>query len=76
MCSFPSRWSGSCRWCRATTGLTPVEIGLLEKASASIPIFRSGNMSLGINLVQQLLQSATKVLGGRFDIEIIENTTT
>ena len=56
----------------ATTGLGPEEITLVEDAALSIPIFRSGNMSLGINLVQQLLQSATKVLGDRYDIEIIE----
>ncbi|MEA5031532.1 MAG: 4-hydroxy-tetrahydrodipicolinate reductase [Sphaerochaeta sp.] len=56
----------------ATTGLTQVELDLLAQASTEIAIFRSGNMSLGINLVQQLLQSTTKVLGERFDIEIIE----
>ena len=56
----------------ATTGLSSDQIQLLEEASTTIAIFRSGNMSLGINLVQQLLQSATKVLGDRFDIEIIE----
>ena len=56
----------------ATTGLGNAELELLAEASTSIPIFRSGNMSLGINLVQQLLQSTTKVLGDRYDIEIIE----
>lgn len=56
----------------ATTGLSQEELSLLEEASGSIAVFRSGNMSLGINLVQQLLQNTTKVLGDRFDIEIIE----
>jgi 4-hydroxy-tetrahydrodipicolinate reductase len=56
----------------ATTGLGTAELELLEEASSSIPVFRSGNMSLGINLVQQLLQNTTKVLGDRYDIEIIE----
>lgn len=56
----------------ATTGLSVDDIAALQDASEQIPVFRSGNMSLGINLVQQLLQSATKVLGDRFDIEIIE----
>ena len=56
----------------ATTGLKEAELNLLEKASSSIAIFRSANMSIGINLLQELLQSATKVLMDRFDIEIIE----
>ncbi len=56
----------------ATTGLGTDDLVALQEASEQIPVFRSGNMSLGINLVQQLLQSATKVLGERFDIEIIE----
>lgn len=56
----------------ATTGLSKEELAVLEEASNTISVFRSGNMSLGINLVQQLLQSTAKVLGDRFDIEIIE----
>ena len=56
----------------ATTGLQEEELTLLEEASSSIAIFRSANMSIGINLLQQLLQSATKILMDSFDIEIIE----
>jgi 4-hydroxy-tetrahydrodipicolinate reductase len=56
----------------ATTGQEPSQLALIEQAAEHIALFRSGNMSLGINLVQQLLQSTTKVLGDRYDIEIIE----
>ncbi|MDC7246184.1 MAG: 4-hydroxy-tetrahydrodipicolinate reductase [Sphaerochaetaceae bacterium] len=56
----------------ATTALGEKEIQALDKASVSIPIFRSANMSLGINLLQQLLQQSQKVLDHSFDIEIIE----
>jgi len=56
----------------ATTGMDGEQLKLLEEASNRIPLFQSGNMSLGINLVQQLLQSSAKVLGDRFDVEIIE----
>lgn len=56
----------------ATTGLTPEDIGLLEQASGEIPVFRTFNMSLGINLLQQLSKDAVKVLGDRFDVEILE----
>lgn len=56
----------------ATTGLTVAELNLLDQAAHKIAIFRSGNMSLGINLVQQLLQSTTQVLGDNWDVEIVE----
>jgi 4-hydroxy-tetrahydrodipicolinate reductase len=56
----------------ATTGLSDEDLTLIEKASSEIPVFRSFNMSLGINLLQQLIQTAVKVLGGQYDIEIIE----
>ncbi len=56
----------------ATTGLSPEDDELLKEAANSVAVFRSQNMSLGINLVQELLQSATKVLGERYDVEIVE----
>ena len=54
-----------------TTGHTADEIKLMEKSSEKIAIFRSGNMSLGINLLMALTEKAAAVLNG-FDIEIIE----
>ena len=56
----------------ATTGLSSVQKSLLEKASESIPIFSSANMSLGINLLIDLVKKAAKVLEQNYDIEIIE----
>ncbi len=56
----------------ATTGLSPEDIMLLNGASKAIPVFRSANMSLGINLLQQLVKNAAKILGDEFDIEIFE----
>lgn len=56
----------------ATTGLDQDDIASLEQASQTIPIFRSANMSQGINLLQQLIMKTTRVLGDAFDIEIIE----
>jgi len=54
------------------TGYTTEQIKEIEKASAQIPIFRSGNMSLGINLLANLITKACNILGADFDIEIIE----
>lgn len=56
----------------ATTGHSEEQIHKIEQASRIIPIFRSANMSLGINLVAEFVEKAAKVLGDSFDIEIIE----
>jgi 4-hydroxy-tetrahydrodipicolinate reductase len=56
----------------ATTGLSEDDLAIVNKSAQQIPIFRSGNMSLGINLLQQLLKRAAQVLGTSFDVEIIE----
>jgi len=54
------------------TGYSPEQISDIEKASKQIPVFRSGNMSLGINLMADLIQRACAVLGEDFDVEIVE----
>lgn len=56
----------------ATTGLSTVQKNLLEKASEIIPVFSSANMSLGINLLIDLVKKAAKILELNYDIEIIE----
>ncbi|NLK87984.1 MAG: 4-hydroxy-tetrahydrodipicolinate reductase [Clostridiaceae bacterium] len=56
----------------ATTGLSKAQIKLLEKASRSIPVFFSANMSLGVNLVIDLVKRAARLLELNYDIEIIE----
>jgi len=56
----------------ATTGLGPEELDMLRQASAAIAVFRSASMSVGVNLMEKLLQNASKVLGDRYDVEIIE----
>lgn len=55
-----------------TTGHSPEQLDHLRAVSAKVPIFRSGNMSLGINLMIDLLRRSTSVLGDGFDVEIIE----
>ncbi|MCR4661771.1 MAG: 4-hydroxy-tetrahydrodipicolinate reductase, partial [Clostridia bacterium] len=56
----------------ASTGFTPEELDLIINASKHIPILKSGNMSLGVNLILQLSKMAAKVLGNKADIEIVE----
>lgn len=55
-----------------STGLSQEDEGALEAASAKTPVFRSANMSLGVNVLIELARQATRVLGGEFDIEIVE----
>lgn len=55
-----------------TTGLTENDHALLDEASRTIPVFQSGNMSLGINLLMKLARDAAVALGSSFDTEIIE----
>jgi len=56
-----------------TTGLSEETLKMAEDASNVIPVFRSANMSVGINLIASLLKKAIKTLDdANFDIEIIE----
>ena len=56
----------------ATTGLSPEQIKRIHAASKKIPVFFTANMSLGVNLLAELAKKAASVLGGQFDIEIVE----
>ncbi len=78
--SHPSALDSLLNYCKiqnipvviATTGYTEEEINKIRSASEQIPVFFTFNMSLGINLLVDLARKAVKVLGGQFDIEIIE----
>jgi len=54
-----------------TTGFNESQVQQIKDASEKIPVFYSGNMSLGINVLIELSKMAAKALSG-FDIEIIE----
>ena len=53
------------------TGYSEDDIKKIENASKDIAVFRSGNMSLGINLLVDLVKKAAATLYG-FDVEVIE----
>ncbi len=55
-----------------TTGLREEQVAALHKAAESIPVFFSGNMSLGVSVLAALTKKAAAILGDGFDIEIIE----
>ncbi len=56
----------------ATTGLSKDDLNTIEEASKTIPIFKTANLSLGINLLAKALQDMVASLEDGFDIEIIE----
>lgn len=56
-----------------TTGLTEEHMAHLKAASEKVAVLKSANMSLGINLLMDLLKKATAVLApAGFDMEIVE----
>ena len=55
-----------------TTGLTPEEQAAVDEAAKRIPVVQSGNYSLGVNLLLELVRRAATVLGPEYDIEITE----
>ena len=55
----------------ATTGFSKDELEKIEELSKEIPIFRSANMSLDINMMAEIVKKVAKVLQDT-DIEIIE----
>lgn len=56
----------------AATGYSDAQLKQIEKASESIPVFKTANLSVGINLLQKLVKEAAEFLGESFDVEIIE----
>jgi 4-hydroxy-tetrahydrodipicolinate reductase len=55
-----------------TTGMTANDIVKIEAAARHAIIVRSGNMSLGVNLLAGLVQKVARTLGTDWDIEILE----
>jgi 4-hydroxy-tetrahydrodipicolinate reductase len=56
----------------ATTGYSEAQLEEIQAASKEVRIFKSANMSLGINVLLTLVKQAAKVLGSTSDIEIVE----
>lgn len=78
--SNPASLSGLLTYCKAhktpvvicTTGHSKEQLAEMRASSAEIPVFRSGNMSIGINLMMELLRKCGSVLGDGYDVEITE----
>jgi 4-hydroxy-tetrahydrodipicolinate reductase len=55
-----------------STGFTPEAKARVAVAAKRIPIVLSPNMSVGVNVLFELVRQAAKVLGDAYDVEIVE----
>jgi 4-hydroxy-tetrahydrodipicolinate reductase len=56
----------------ATTALDESALARVREAAKSVAVFRSANMSLGVNVISKMSQLAVPALENGYDIEIIE----
>ncbi|MBR6028572.1 MAG: 4-hydroxy-tetrahydrodipicolinate reductase [Clostridia bacterium] len=78
--SHPGTLEGLLTWARAhrvpavlaTTGYSEAQKALIAESAKELPLFASGNFSLGIALLRRLAREAAQVLGEDFDVEIVE----
>ena len=57
----------------AATGYSDEQLAAIRDAAQELPVFRSANMSLGVNVLLELVKTAARVLGEAYDIEIVEH---
>jgi 4-hydroxy-tetrahydrodipicolinate reductase len=55
-----------------TTGLSAGQLAKVEEASRSAPIVRAPNMSVGVNLLREVVREISAKLGEGYDLEIVE----
>ena len=78
--SSPAALKGEMEWALkhdipvvlASTGYSGEQLKYIDECAKKIPVFKTANFSLGVNLLVKLVKEAAEVLGEKFDIEIIE----
>jgi 4-hydroxy-tetrahydrodipicolinate reductase len=55
-----------------TTGLAEDQASKVEKAAQNVPIVLAPNMSVGVNLLRDLVREISEKLGKNYDIEVVE----
>lgn len=55
-----------------TTGLSEEQLARIEEAAKSVPIVLAPNMSVGVNLVREVVRELSEKLGPDYDVEIVE----
>ena len=72
-----TEWVDVCRECNVplilgTTGLTESAQAAVADAAGKIAIMQAANMSVGVNVLLQLVAQAARLLGPEYDIEVAE----
>lgn len=55
-----------------TTGFTQEDKGKISEAAKRIPIVMAANFAVGVNATYKLAETAAKILGDAYDVEIVE----
>ena len=55
-----------------TTGLSDEQLARVEEAAKSVPLVLAPNMSVGVNLVGEVVRELSEKLGAAYDVEIVE----
>ncbi|HEX5850073.1 MAG TPA: 4-hydroxy-tetrahydrodipicolinate reductase, partial [Rubrobacter sp.] len=55
-----------------TTGLSEYQLSEVEKAAESVPVVLAPNMSIGVNLLRDVVRELSAKLGENYDIELVE----
>lgn len=56
----------------ATTGYSEEQVALVRRLAERMPVVYAANCSLGVTVMARIVAEVSRVLGGEFDIEIIE----
>ncbi len=56
-----------------TTGLSDAQLAEVEETAESAPIVLAPNMSVGVNLLREVVRELSDKLGAGYDIEIVES---
>jgi 4-hydroxy-tetrahydrodipicolinate reductase len=78
--SLPEAAGANIDWCAkngvalvlGTTGLSNAQLQAIKDASCHIPIVQATNMSVGMNVLFNLVGKAAAMLGEEYDVEIVE----
>lgn len=55
-----------------TTGFSPQQKKIIEEAARRMPIAMAANFAVGVNAAYKLAETAARILGDGYDVEIIE----
>lgn len=61
-----------CAFVSGTTGLTATQQSIFDECARSIPVLQAANFSVGVNVLERLVELASRATGEGFDLEVFE----